>query len=140
MVRITEEEITDFDGRVRKRRTIEAAHARLESPDGTVEEYSDVNAKEWPWTPEGNPPEWRVFGIPMHEVLQRGHSLATSTLTFLSGNGDVILRIGSITIGMQLSFDGGDSLIGKEVPLDNRGCDCANKTGLYPSEGPNNSC
>ena len=40
MVRITEEEITDIDGQVRKVRKIEAARARIERPDGTVEEYS----------------------------------------------------------------------------------------------------
>jgi hypothetical protein len=70
MVRITEEEITDIDGRVKRVCKVEAAHARIESPDGTVEEYSDINAEEWPWTPEGKPPEWRVFGIPMHEVFE----------------------------------------------------------------------
>ena len=119
MVRITEEEITDFDGRVRKVRRIEAAHARIESPDGTVEEYSNINAEEWPWTPEGKPPEWRVLGIPIHKILEKGYSSATSTLTLLSGNGETILKIGSISIGMEFSSDGRESLIGKEVPLDN---------------------
>ena len=118
MVRITEEEITDIDGRVKRVRKAEAAHARIESPDGTVEEYSDINAEEWPWTPEGKPPEWRVFGIPMHEVFEKGHSLAASTLILLSENGESILKIGSITIGAQLSSGGRDSLIGSEIPLD----------------------
>ena len=44
MVRITEEQCTDLDGRVRKVRKIEAARARIEHPDGTVEEYSGTTA------------------------------------------------------------------------------------------------
>ena len=117
MVRITEEEFKDSDGRVRKVRKIEAAHARIERPDGTVEEYSGISAEEWPWTLEGKPPEWHVFGIPMKRIFEMGHSLATSTLTLFSGNGEAILKIGSITIGMQLSSGGRESLIGKEIPL-----------------------
>ena len=46
MVRITEEEFTGLDGRVRKVRKIEAARARIEHPDGTVEEYSGTTAEE----------------------------------------------------------------------------------------------
>ena len=67
MVRITEEEFKDFDGQVRKVRKIEAAHARIERPDGTVEEYSGINAEEWPWTLEGKPPEWHVLA-PIHRT------------------------------------------------------------------------
>ena len=117
MVRITEEEFKDIDGQVRKVRKIEAAHARIERPDGTVEEYFDINAEERPWTLEGNPPEWHVLGIPMQRIFEMGHSLATSTLTLFSGNGEAILKLGSITIGMQLSSSRGESLIGKEIPL-----------------------
>ena len=88
MVKITEEEFRDIDGGVRKVRKIEAAHARIERPDGTIEEYSGISAEEWPWTPTGKPPEWRVFGIPVHKILELGRSLAMSNLTLLSDNGD----------------------------------------------------
>ena len=118
MVRITEEEIKDIDGRSRKVRKIEAAHARIVRPDGTIEEYSDVNAEEWPWTPDGKPPEWHVFGIPVNKVLEMGRSLATSSLTLLSDNGEIILRIGGITMGAQLSAMGKDFLMGHEVSPD----------------------
>ena len=115
MVKITEEEFRDIDGRVRKLRKIESAHARIESPDGTIEEYSDINAEEWPWTPSGTPTEWRVFGIPIHKILELGRSLVVSNLSLLSENGEVILKIGSITMGAQLSAAGGEFLMGREV-------------------------
>ena len=118
MVRITEEEIRGIDGRSRKVRKIEAAHARIVRPDGTIEEYSDVNAEEWPWTPEGKPPEWRVVGIPVNKFVEMGRSLAASSLTLLSDNGEILLRIGSITIGTQLSAMGKDFLMGHEVSPD----------------------
>lgn len=117
MVRIVETEFTDDDGQIRKLRTIESGHARIMRPDGTVEEYTDINAEEQPWTQEDEPSKWHVFGIPMHKALEQRHTLATSTLTLLSENAEIILKLGSITIGMQLSSDGNDFLIGKEVTL-----------------------
>lgn len=118
MVRVTEKEITDIDGRIIKVREIESAYARIEKPDGTVEEYSDINAAEWPWSPPENTPEWRVFGIPMPKVFEIGRPLADSTLTLLYENGEAILKIGSLSVGMQLAADRSGFLMGNEVPLD----------------------
>ena len=116
MVRITEEETTDIDGRTIKVRKIEAAHARLERPDGTVEEYSDINAEEWPWSLPESAPEWRVFGIPMPSILLN-RPAAEISITLLMENGEIILKLGSISIGMQMSYGAGTYLFGNEVPL-----------------------
>ena len=118
MVRITEEEFTDLDGRVRKVRKIEAARARIEHPDGTVEEYSGTTAEEWPWAPEGRPPEWRLFGGPMLKFFEQGLRLNDMTISLLSENGDTILKIGSIVMGMQMSADRPAHLVGNEMALD----------------------
>ena len=119
MVRITEEEITDIDGQVRKVRKIEAARARIERPDGTVEEYSGATAEEWPWPLPGGPPEWHLFGIPLGRILEQGLPLRDLTISLLSENGDIILKLGTIMIGIQMSASGRDHLAGSEIPLDN---------------------
>ena len=118
MVRITEEQCTDLDGRVRKVRKIEAARARIEHPDGTVEESSGTTAEEWPRTPESRPPEWRLFGIPILQFFERGLRLNDLTISLLSENSEIILKIGSIVIGMQRSADSLAHLVGSEIPLD----------------------
>ena len=118
MVRIREEETQGPGGRLRKVRIIEAAHARIEKPDGTVEEYTDIDARESPWNSEGEQSEWRIMGIPMRRILEKGYSLATSTLILLSDDGETILKVGTISIGMQFSSEGGDFLVGRELPLD----------------------
>ena len=57
MARIEEEEITDLDGRVIKRRILQADRIRITLPDGTEEELDappdDFRAEEDPWTPQG---------------------------------------------------------------------------------------
>ena len=118
MVRITEEEFTDLDGRVRKVRKIEAARARIEHADGTVEEYSDTRAEEWPWAPDGHSPEWRLFGVPMTKVFELALRMDGITVSLLSENGEIILKIGSIAMGMQMSADRPVHLVGNEVSLD----------------------
>ena len=118
MVRITKEEFTDLDGRGRKMRTIEAARARIQHTDGKVEEYSGATAEEWPWTPDGHPPEWYLFGVPMLKMFELASRLNDMTISLLSDNGEIILMIGSIMIGMQRSADSPAHLVGSEVPLD----------------------
>ena len=118
MVRIREEETQGPGGRVKKVRIIEAAHARIERPDGTVEQYTDIDARESPWNLEGEQSEWRIFGIPMRRVLGKGYSLGTSTLSLFSDDGETLVKIGTISIGMQFSSEGGDFLVGRELPLD----------------------
>ena len=113
MVKIVEEEIVDVDGQIRRTRTIEAGRVRVEKADGTVEEYLDVRAEEWPWSPEGTV-EWRVFGIPFRSPVD-WVSLMNATMTFSWSSGDVILKLGSITLGMQMAQDAGPFLIGKEL-------------------------
>ena len=117
MVRITEEEFTDHDGRVRKVRKIEAAQARIEHPDGTVEEYSDIAAEEWPWSPESSQPEWRIFGIPILKFLEQGLRLNQATISFLAENGEIILKVGSLSIGIQASVSAPVPIMGSEIPL-----------------------
>ena len=121
MVRITETEITDVNGQVKKIRHVEAAHARIEWSDGKVEEFSDVNADEWPWPREDNSPEWRVAGIriPIATLVGKGMSLLNgSKISLLSETGEIILKLGSISIVMQMSRDSGILLMGNEIPLD----------------------
>ncbi len=118
-VKITETEIPDMDGTVRRVRTIEAAHARLERADGTIEEYSDCTAKEWPWSREGSPREWRLHGIPVTvlPMFQRGlGKAAIKSISLLSESSEVIIKLAEITMGTLLSETGEDFLSGKEVP------------------------
>ena len=122
MARITEREIRDVDGSVKKVRTIEANRIRIEHPDGTIEELQDFpappKAEEWPWPlPEG-PTEWRVVNIPLDKVIQMGLRAMPKVLTLLSENGEPLLKLGSITLGVQFSAEGQNALMGNEIPLD----------------------
>ena len=117
MVRITEEEFTDLDGRVRKMRTIEAARARIQHTDGKVEEYSDTTAEEWSWAPDDRAPEWRLFGVPMLKMFELASRLNDMTISLLSDNGEIILKIISIAMGMQMSVGSPAHLMGSEIPL-----------------------
>ena len=98
-------------------RTIEAARARIEHSDGTIEEYSGTTAEEWPWTPDGRASEWRLFGIPILQFFERGVRLDGMTISLLAENGEIILRIGSIAIGIQASAHGRGPLMGSETPV-----------------------
>ena len=116
MERITAEEITDHDGQVRIIRKIEAAGARIEHADGTVEEYSGTTAEESRRSPDGRPPEWYLFGVPMLKLSEQGLRLNDMTVSLLSENGETILKIGSIMMGMQMSATGRDCLAGSKMP------------------------
>lgn len=111
MVRITETEFSDVDGQVRKIRTIEAAHARWEFPDGTIAAYSNCTAEEWPYSPKGSSPRWRV-GIP--GTMTVPGSPLPQAICLLANNGAVILRLIEISIAATLSQVGEDFLMGKE--------------------------
>ncbi len=115
MVKITETEITDVDGSIKKIRTIEADYARVEHTDGTVEEYSDCTAKEWPWPKTENRPEWELFGIPVTLLVQA----AIKSICLLSENQQVVLRLMEITVAVRFSQAGEDCLRGVEVPTEN---------------------
>ena len=117
MVRITEEEFTDHEGRTRRVRKIEAARARIEHRDGTVEVYEGTTAEEWPWIPEGDPPEWRVFGIPVLKFFEQELRLNDATISLLAENGEIFVKIGSIAMGLQMSADRSAHLVGSEIPL-----------------------
>ena len=118
MVRITEEEFTDREGRVRKVRTIEAARARIEHPDGTTEEYEGATAQGSILTEESHTRQWHLYGIPIGRLRQFGGGLGDITVSLLMENGEVIVKLGSLVITMQLSAAGWDGLVGNEIPLD----------------------
>ena len=54
----------------------------------------------------------------MLKFLEQGLRLDGMTISLLAENGETILKIGSIMMGMQLSAYGRDHLMGSEVPLD----------------------
>lgn len=121
MVRITETEITDVNGQVKKIRHIESACARIEWPDGKVEEYSDANANEWPWPRDDKSPEWHVSGIhiPISSLVGlAGKFVFPNNLTLLSETGEIILKLVGIVIGAQMSIGSEITLVGNEIPID----------------------
>ena len=117
MVKITEHKTRDINGNVITTREIEGAFVRIEHPDGTIEEYSDVNAHEWPWSLPDQPPEWRVFGIPIDQRWFTG-TLKDSIVTFLADNGEIIMRLGSLNVSIAMAQGAGLSLMGNELPPD----------------------
>ena len=126
MVKITEEEFIGPNGEVRRTRKIESARARFEYANGTVEEYSDCTAEQWPYTPDGSPSEWKVFGPPIPSIIRRLKDIRTMIL--LWENGESILKLVAITIAAEFSQYGTDSLMGKEAPLEDRGDDARDNT------------
>ena len=115
MVKITETEITDIDGSIKKIKTIESPYARVEHTDGTVAEYSDCTARQWPWPKNENRPEWELFGIPVTLLFQA----AIKSICLLSDNHQVILRLMEITPAVRFSQASEDGLRGVEVPTEN---------------------
>ena len=120
MVKITESEFTDSDGNIRKVRKIEATHARIEYKDGTVGEYSDCRAEEWPYSLQDSPAEWQVFGIPTSAILRILNSRGVDAITILaSENGETLLRLVNIVMTEMRSAEAQTNLIGTEEPLPN---------------------
>ena len=124
MARTTEKQVTDIDGNVRTIRTIEADRIRIEHPDGTIEELEDFpalpRAEEWPWSPPERSPEWKLFIIPLDKVMRIGLQAAPRFITLLSENGEALLKLGGITIGIQMSAAAQEFLMGNEIPLDSQ--------------------
>ena len=120
MAKITEVETRDADGNVKIVRHVEGAFVHIQKPDGTIIECSDVDAKEWPWPPTDQPPEWQVFGIPMDpsKFVQILTNLRQTTITFFGDNSELILKLGSLQLGVNLSQGARQPLIGYELPLD----------------------
>ena len=128
MVKITEEEFTDDKGRVHKQRKIEAAHAKIEYSDGTVEEFTDCTATEWPFTPDKDTHEWKTSGIPVFGCFERLRKRATGVpfspsdivtcIKFFSENGETILNLIRVSAFVQFSQDSSDSFMGQEEPLE----------------------
>ncbi len=54
----------------------------------------------------------------MLKMFELASRLNDMTISLLSDNGEIILMIGSIMIGMQRSADSPAHLVGSEVPLD----------------------
>ena len=120
MAKITETETRDVDGNVKIIRSIEGDVVHFQQPDGTIIECSDVKAREWPWPKNDQVPEWQVFGIPINPETFTNivTNLRQATITFFGDNSEVILKLGSIQLGMNLSLTAQDPLIGFELPLD----------------------
>ena len=121
MVKITETEFTDMDGRVRKTRKIEASYVRVERADGSTEEYSNCIADEWPYSPDGSPPEWKVFGILISPVAL--FKLGINSINLLGENRETILKLVGIKMLELMSQEGGSGLIGTEAPLEDTDSD-----------------
>lgn len=117
MVKITEKETRDINGNTIRTREIEGAYVRIEHPDGTTEEFSDVDAAEWPWSPPDRTPEWQVKGIPI-DFRKLTEGLSQSIMTFFGDNSEIILRLGSLQIGIAMAVGAGESIMGNELPLD----------------------
>ena len=127
MARIEEEEITDVDGRVIKRRILQADRIRITLPDGTEEELDDppddFRAEEDPWTPQGQPAQWELFKFPFASFEIRlsfipGRESLPSLITFLNENGETLLKLGTITLLMMRSAEPEVVLVGEEISQD----------------------
>ena len=118
MVKITKCKFTDIDGNVRKVKKIEAAHARIKHKDGTIEEYSDCKAEEWPYRLPDSPAEWQVFGIPASAFLRILNSRGADAITILaSEDGETLLELVNIVATGMLSAGEQSALMGVEEPL-----------------------
>lgn len=127
MARIEEQEIGVVDGRVIKRRVVEADIIRITHPDGTEEELKDLpeafSAVEDPWTPVGQSTRWELYNFPFgfFEVtvnVRLGRENLPRLITLLNENGEVLLNLGAIFAELLKSADGDAVLIGEEIPQD----------------------
>lgn len=114
MVKITESEYRDTDGRVWKVRRIEAAHARIERSNGTVEEFRDCMA-DGRFSPDSpSLVEWRVFGIPVSGIKLPS---PYDVIVLLNENAEPLVKVVGILLGVQASQEGGAHFVGTEAPL-----------------------
>ena len=127
MARIEEEEITDLDGRVIKRRVVEGDVIRITHTDGTEEEISDIpdgfRAEEDPWTPQGQPIRWELVKFPFGSIevklsIYRGQWSVPSLITLLNENRETLLNLGTIGVLMLRSAEAEIVLTGEEIPQD----------------------
>ena len=125
MASIEEEEITDVDGSVRKRRVVEADIIRITHADGKEEELKDLpadfRAKEDPWTPQGEPIQWELLKFPFGSIevkldILRGQWSMPSLITLLNENREILLNLGTISVLMLRSADAEIVLVGEEIP------------------------
>ena len=114
MVKITECEFIDIDGSTRKVRRIEAAHARIERSDGSVEEFFDCMADGRSLPDNPSLVEWRVFGIPIASVKIPGPD---DVIVLLAENAEPLVKIAGMLAGVQASREGGIYFVGTEAPL-----------------------
>ena len=127
MARIEEQEIGVVDGRVIKRRVVEADIIRITHPDETEEELKDLpeafGAVEDPWTPVGQPTRRELYNFPFgfFEVtvnVRLGRENLPRLITLLNENGEVLLNLGAIFAELLKSADRDAVLIGAEIPQD----------------------
>lgn len=127
MAEIEEEEITDIDGRVIKRRVLRADSIRITQSDGTEEELKDLpgnfRAVEDPWTPAGQATRWELIKFPFGSFEARlswipGRENLPSLITLLNENGEVLLNLGAIFAMLLRSAEVDGVLIGEEIPQD----------------------
>ena len=97
-------------------RQIRADKGRIEFPDGTIVEGEGLEADEWPFRGEGEPPQWRVLGFPLEEVLRKIEILSQATTTLYQGNGEVLLHLVNVGLLLLKSADSEDYLMGEEEP------------------------
>ena len=127
MASIEEEEITDVDGSVIKRRILRADSIRITLPDGTEEELKDLpddfRAEEDPWTRQGEPAKWVLFKFPFGSFEASlsfipGQESLPSLVTFLNENGETLLKLGAIFVQGLRSAEPEILLEGEEMPRD----------------------
>ena len=125
MARIEEQEITAVDGRVIKRRIMQADSIRITHPDGTVEELRDLpedfRAVEDPWTLADQPARWELHNSPLGSFgvtlnVRLGRENLPRLITLLNENGEVLLNLGAIFAELLKSADRDAVLVGEEIP------------------------
>lgn len=118
MVKITEDEIRDINGKTRTVRKIDTpAYTRVTHTDGTTVEHYGITAKEWPWPKDSDKPEWRIYGLPREVFIQALQSKPIETIAFLaSEHGETILELIKILPAITHSADTQTTLMGEEIP------------------------
>ena len=127
MARIEEQQISDIDGRVIKRRIIQADIIRITQPDGTEEELTDLpedfGAAEDPWTLADQATRWELANFPFGSFEVKlsfipGRENLPRLITLLNENSEVLLNLGAISVMLLRSADADVVLIGEEILQD----------------------